>query len=382
METAALRVFGNADGAYGANVNHLLESRHLAGRGRTGRMLHQAQGLRLRPRGSSREAGQAARQRARRRRARLPEPRFRRARYHHGRQLLRHARRHFSAPCVGPRGGEAAPVYIGDQTRGEGAVRTLAEQVSLETRTRILNPKWYEGMLKHGYEGVRQIETHVTNTMGWSATTGGVAPWVYQKITETYLLDPVMRERLAALNPTSAAKVADRLIEAHQRNYWQPDAETLAASAARRRGSRGPPRGRRRGRWQRDHVARELLPRKAGEGGPLRSGGRMRLPPTRCRALAERRGRPLTGAQAAAAPSDHASPGPPSPALRERGCAASLPAPSAILELFKPITWFPPMWAFACGIVSSGRPLSHHWLARARSASCSPARSSAPPARP
>ena len=38
------------------------------------------------------------------------------------------------------------------------------------------------------------------------------------------------------------------------------------------------------------------------------------------------------------------------------------PQPSAVLELFKPITWFPPMWAFACGIVSSGRPLSHHWL--------------------
>ncbi len=66
------------------------------------------------------------------------------------------------------------PVYIGDQTAGSGQVRTLDEQVALETRTRMLNPKWYEGMLKHGYEGVRQIEEHVTNTMGWSATTGQV----------------------------------------------------------------------------------------------------------------------------------------------------------------------------------------------------------------
>ena len=95
----------------------------------------------------------------------------------------------------------ATPVYIGDQTRGDGTVRTLAEQVALETRTRMLNPKWYEGMLKHGYEGVRQIEAHVTNTMGWSATTGQVAPWVYQQLTETFVLDPAMRERLAALNP-------------------------------------------------------------------------------------------------------------------------------------------------------------------------------------
>ena len=87
----------------------------------------------------------------------------------------------------------------------------------------MLNPKWYEGMLKHGYEGVRQIEAHVTNTMGWSATTGEVAPWVYQQLTETFVLDPEMRERLAALNPTASAKIANRLIEAHERKYWSPD---------------------------------------------------------------------------------------------------------------------------------------------------------------
>jgi magnesium chelatase subunit H len=124
---------------------------------------------------------------------------------------------------------EAVPVYIGDQTSGPGVVRTLNEQVALEARTRILNPKWYEGMLKHGYEGVRQIEEHVANTVGWSATTGEVAPWVYQQVTELYVLDPAMRERLAALNTTASARLANRLIEAHQRNYWTPDQETLDA---------------------------------------------------------------------------------------------------------------------------------------------------------
>jgi magnesium chelatase subunit H len=84
-------------------------------------------------------------------------------------------------------------------------------------------------MLKHGYEGVRQIEEHVTNTMGWSATTGQVAPWVYQQLTQLYVLDPQMRERLASLNTTASARLANRLIEAHQRNYWTPDAATLDA---------------------------------------------------------------------------------------------------------------------------------------------------------
>jgi magnesium chelatase subunit H len=124
---------------------------------------------------------------------------------------------------------EAPPVYIGDQTKGEGTVRTLNEQVALETRTRMLNPKWYEGILKHGFEGVRQIETHITNTMGWSATTGQVQPWVYKQLTETFLLDPEMRDRLAKLNPTASLKVANRLLEASERQYWKPDEATLEA---------------------------------------------------------------------------------------------------------------------------------------------------------
>jgi magnesium chelatase subunit H len=123
--------------------------------------------------------------------------------------------------------GSAAAIYIGDQTRGDGTVRSLAEQITLETRTRALNPKWYEALLAHGYEGVRQIEAHVTNTLGWSATTGQVAPWVYQQLTQTFVVDEAMRERLATLNPKASAKVANRLLEAHERRYWSPDPATL-----------------------------------------------------------------------------------------------------------------------------------------------------------
>jgi len=127
------------------------------------------------------------------------------------------------------RGGEATPVYIGDQTRGGGKVRTLQDQIALESRSRTLNPKFYEGLLRHGSEGVRQIEAHVTNTMGWSATTGQVDPWVYQRLSETFVLDEAMRRRLADLNPEASTRMAGRLLEASDRNYWQPDAETLAA---------------------------------------------------------------------------------------------------------------------------------------------------------
>ena len=128
--------------------------------------------------------------------------------------------------------GADLPVFIGDQTRGEGKVRSLSDQIALETRSRTLNPKFYEGLLRHGAEGVRQIEAHVTNTMGWSATAGRVEPWVYQRLTETFVLDPEMRRRIAALNPQAGARLVNRLIEAHERNYWHPDAETMAALQA------------------------------------------------------------------------------------------------------------------------------------------------------
>ncbi|WP_135447172.1 magnesium chelatase subunit H [Tabrizicola caldifontis] len=127
------------------------------------------------------------------------------------------------------RGGQATPVYIGDQTRGGGKVRTLQDQIALETRSRSLNPRFYEGLLRHGAEGVRQIEAQVSNTLGWSATTGHVDPWVYQRLSETFVLDEAMRRRLAALNPEASSRMASKLLEASNRNYWQPDPATLAA---------------------------------------------------------------------------------------------------------------------------------------------------------
>ena len=228
FETAALRVFGNADGAYGSNVNYLLENGGWQDEDELAETYSRRKGF------AYGRTGQPAKQGALLQSV-LGNVELAYQNLDSVELGVTSVDNYFdtlggiSRAVRRAKGGSAAPVYIGDQTRGEGTVRTLTEQVSLETRTRILNPKWYEGMLKHGYEGVRQIETHVTNTMGWSATTGDVAPWVYQKITETFLLDPVMRERLASLNPTAASKVADRLMEAHARNYWSPDAETLAA---------------------------------------------------------------------------------------------------------------------------------------------------------
>ena len=225
LDDAALRVFGNADGAYGANVNHLVDHGGWKNEDELADAFVRRKGF------AYGVSGKASRQDAL---------------FAHILSSVDVAYQNLDSIELGVTTvdhyfdtlggitravqrarGATAKVYIGDQTRGDGAVRTLAEQVALETRTRVLNPKWYEALLAHGYEGVRQIEAHVTNTLGWSATTGQVAPWIYQQLTQTYMLDPQMRERLAALNPQASARVAHRLIEAHERRYWSPDSATL-----------------------------------------------------------------------------------------------------------------------------------------------------------
>ena len=228
MDVAALRVFSNAEGAYGSNVNVLVgsstfgaedeladayESRKSFAYGRSGKPMQNGQLLQK----ALKDVDLAYQN--------LESVELGVTTVDHYFDTLGGIARAVKRA----RGGQETPVFIGDQTRGAGTVRTLKDQIALETRSRSLNPKFYEGLLKHGAEGVRQIEAQVSNTFGWSATTGHVDPWVYQRLSETFVLDEVMRKRLATLNPEASNKMAQRLLEASDRNYWQPDAETLAA---------------------------------------------------------------------------------------------------------------------------------------------------------
>ncbi len=228
LETASLRVYGNEEGAYGSNVNNLVENSKWTDEDELAETYSRRKGFAY---------GRGGRPQAQTKlmKTMLADVELTYQNLESVELGVTTVDNYFdtlggiTGAVKQAKGGKTPPVYIGDQTNGDGAVRSLSEQVALETRTRTLNPKWYEGMLKHGYEGVRQLEVHMTNTMGWSATTGQVQPWVYEQLTETFLLDPAMRERLAALNPTASSRLANRLVEASERNYWQPDEATLAA---------------------------------------------------------------------------------------------------------------------------------------------------------
>jgi magnesium chelatase subunit H len=118
-------------------------------------------------------------------------------------------------------------VYLSDTLSRDSKIRSLAETIRLETRAKTLNPKWYEGMLKHGFRGVAEIESHISNTFGWSATADAVDDWVYTEVAKTFVLDEEMLDRLRQLNPHSARSLVGRLLEAQGRGYWTVDEQVL-----------------------------------------------------------------------------------------------------------------------------------------------------------
>jgi magnesium chelatase subunit H len=123
--------------------------------------------------------------------------------------------------------GKMPASYMADTTTANAQVRTLSETVRLDSRTKLLNPKWYEGMLSHGYEGVRELSKRLVNTVGWSATAGAVDNWIYEDANTTFMEDKEMQERLLNLNPNSFRKMVTTLLEANGRGYWETSEENL-----------------------------------------------------------------------------------------------------------------------------------------------------------
>jgi magnesium chelatase subunit H len=123
--------------------------------------------------------------------------------------------------------GKKPTSFVADTTTANAQVRTLSETVRLDSRTKLLNPKWYEGMLSHGYEGVREISKRLVNTTGWSATAGAVDNWVYEDVNGTFIQDEEMQKRLLNLNPHSFRKIVSTLLEVNGRGYWETSESNL-----------------------------------------------------------------------------------------------------------------------------------------------------------
>jgi len=116
---------------------------------------------------------------------------------------------------------------MADTTTANAQVRSLSETVRLDARTKLLNPKFYEGMLSTGYEGVREIQKRLRNTMGWSATAGEVDNFVFEDANGVFIEDEEMQQRLLDTNPNAFRDMVTTFLEANGRGYWETSDENI-----------------------------------------------------------------------------------------------------------------------------------------------------------
>jgi len=116
---------------------------------------------------------------------------------------------------------------MADTTTANAQVRSLGETIRLDSRTKLLNPKFYEGMLASGYEGTREITKRLRNTMGWSATAGGVDNFIYEDANDVFIADEAMQQRLLDTNPNAFRDMVTTFLEANGRGYWDTSEENI-----------------------------------------------------------------------------------------------------------------------------------------------------------
>ncbi len=227
VEEAATRIFSNAPGSYGANVNHLVESGTWDEEEQLGEAFMSRKSFTLGKDGEWRDS-RAIMEKS----MSTVDAAFQNIdSFEIGISDIDHYYEYLGgvSKSVERLRNKRPSVMVADAVGTAGnRLSSLEQMVRLESRAKLLNPKWYESMLNHGYEGVREIESRVNNTYGWSATASAVEGWVYQGVAETYLLDEQMRERLAKLNPHATVTITGRLLEAHNRGLWDADEATLA----------------------------------------------------------------------------------------------------------------------------------------------------------
>jgi cobaltochelatase CobN len=119
--------------------------------------------------------------------------------------------------------GKEVRTYYGDtREQGEVEVRDLADEIRRVVRTKLLNPKWIEGMKEHGYKGAGDISKRIGRVYGWEATSRVVDDWIFDEIARTYLMDQENRRFFEESNPYALEEIARRLIEAVERGLWSP----------------------------------------------------------------------------------------------------------------------------------------------------------------
>ena len=123
--------------------------------------------------------------------------------------------------------GKAPRSYCGDSNdRSKVQMRSVQEEVKRLFRGEAMNPKFIQGMKKHGYKGAQDLANYLAHSYQWDATSAVLEDWMYEKFAEKYAFDQEMQEWMKEVNPWALQRMAEVLLEAEQRGLWQAKAET------------------------------------------------------------------------------------------------------------------------------------------------------------
>ncbi|MEH6546863.1 MAG: cobaltochelatase subunit CobN, partial [Sneathiella sp.] len=119
-------------------------------------------------------------------------------------------------------------VYHNDHSRPESPkIRTLEEEIGRVVRARVINPKWINGVMRHGYKGAFEIAATVDYLFAFAATARAVKDHHFDAVFDAYLMDEKVRQFLHKNNPDALQEMADKFQEALDRKMWQPRRNTI-----------------------------------------------------------------------------------------------------------------------------------------------------------
>ncbi|MHA1310063.1 MAG: magnesium chelatase subunit H [Candidatus Helarchaeota archaeon] len=123
--------------------------------------------------------------------------------------------------------GENSDELIIDSTEEEVIVEDLKISIERSVRTRILNPKWIKGMLKHEFHGTKKIKDRIEHLLGFAATTHKVENWVFDEVANNLIFNEKLRKKLLENNPYATMKICELLVESENRGYWNTSQDRL-----------------------------------------------------------------------------------------------------------------------------------------------------------
>jgi cobaltochelatase CobN len=135
-----------------------------------------------------------------------------------------------AAAAVASLQGQDRPIYHNDHSRPERPViRTLDEEIGRVVRSRVVNPKWIDGVKRHGYKGAFEIAATVDYLFAFSATTHAVKDHHFDMVHAAFVEDDDTRDFIEQHNAPALKEIAERLLEAMDRGLWRPKSNSARA---------------------------------------------------------------------------------------------------------------------------------------------------------